>query len=302
MKRQYNLLLHPAFIISLFLLLLNDISLKYQFANTFTGKLSDFSGLFVFTLFWIALFPANKKSIAFITAIVFIWWKSPLSASFIIWWNETMFFSISRTIDYSDLLALIVLPVAMIIAQRNSDPITKYRRLFIPVIGCVTIFSFCFTSAPRYIYSHYAGSEVLYDYSFKTRLSEQDILNKLHQQNISYSTDSISYYPAQQRRWNSDYVLRVTSPGPDSVKWIPIENKNDSTLYVRINEGLYYTIPKYKIDDVEFTNVKFFIRKTAGGKRSRIYIERFGWNKPRENFAGKLRRKVDRHFKDLFKK
>ncbi|MBO9658309.1 MAG: hypothetical protein J7527_05740, partial [Chitinophagaceae bacterium] len=105
MKRQYNLLLHPAFIISLFLLLLNDISLKYQFANTFTGKLSDFSGLFVFTLFWIALFPANKKSIAFITAILFIWWKSPLSASFIYWWNETMFFSVSRIIDYSDLLA-----------------------------------------------------------------------------------------------------------------------------------------------------------------------------------------------------
>lgn len=302
MKRQYNLLLHPAFIISLFLLLLNDISLKHQFANTFTGKLSDFSGLFVFTLFWIAPFPANKKSIGFITAILFIWWKSPLSASFIYWWNETMFFSISRVIDYTDLLALIVIPIALIIAETTSDPTLKYKRLFIPLIGCMSVFSFCFTSAPRYIYSRYADSEILYDYSFNTRLSAQDILNKLHKQNISYTIDSISYYPARQPHWNSDYVLRVTSPGPDSVKWIPIENKNDSTLYVRINEGLYYTIPKYRIDDVELENVKLFIRETNGGKRSRIHIERFSWNKPMENLAGKLRRKINQHFKNLFDK
>lgn len=299
MKRQYNLLLHPAFIISLFLLLLNDISLKYQFANAFTGKLSDFAGLFVFTLFWMALFPANKNSIVLITTLLFTWWKSPLSATFIYYWNETMFFSISRVIDPSDLLALIVIPVAVIIAKRNSDPIIKYRRLFIPVIGCITIFSFCFTSAPRYIYSRYASDEILYDYSFKTRQTEQEILNKLREQHISYRIDSISYYPARQHYWNAAYVLRVTNPGPDSVKWIPVENKTDSTLYVRINEGIYYMIPQYKIDDIEMQDVKFFISKTNGDKRSRIHIERFSWNRPNEEFAGKLRRKINRHFKNL---
>ncbi|MET0463591.1 MAG: hypothetical protein ABW007_10570 [Chitinophagaceae bacterium] len=302
MKRQFNLLLHPAFIFSLFLLLLNDISLKYQFANTFTGKLSDFTGLFVFALFWMAFFPSNKKSITLIIAILFTWWKSPLSTTFIDWWNREIFFSVSRVIDYSDLFALSVLPIAMIIAEKNADPVTKYRRIFIPLIGCITIFSFCFTSAYRYGYYHYADNEVAYNYDVKTKLTEQQILQQLRQQNISYSIDSISYYPAREYRWNASYVMRVKSPGADSVKWVPIENRADSMLYIRLNEGTYYVIPKYRVDDIEMENVKIFISSTNGGKYSRIHIDRFLWEKRAGDFTGKIRRKLNRHFKKLFDK
>jgi hypothetical protein len=302
MTRQYNLLLHPAFIISLFLLLLNDISLKYHFANAFTGKLSDFSGLLVFALFWMVFFPSNKKSIALITAVLFTWWKSPLSTSFIEWCNGLSLLTITRVVDYSDLLALLVLPLAVIIAERSVDPLTKYRKLFIPLIGCISIFSFCFTSAYRYNYQYYAENEIAYDHSVKTRQSEQQILDKLHQLHISYTIDSIAYYPARQHSSNDSYVLRVATPGPDSVKWIPLTDRADSSLYVRRYEGTYYLIPTYRIDDIELENLKIFISKKVGDKNTRVIIERFRWTRPYGDYTAKVRNKLNKHFDRLFDK
>lgn len=121
-RRQFNLLLHPLFLVSLFLLLLNDISLKYEFHNGFTGKLSDLAGLFVFTLFWMAIFPNRKRQVAVITGITFTWWKSSLSSSFIQSWNEVMPLPIARVVDYWDLTALIMLPLAWLLARSDYDP------------------------------------------------------------------------------------------------------------------------------------------------------------------------------------
>ncbi|MCG2616136.1 hypothetical protein LZZ85_17700 [Terrimonas sp. NA20] len=302
MKRQYNLLLHPAFIISLFLLLLNDISLKYQFANAFTGKLSDFTGLFVFSLFCLTFLPLYKKSIALMAAILFAWWKSPLSTFFIEWWNGLPFISITRVIDYSDLLALVVLPFAVVIAEKNVNPVIKYKKLFIPLIGCITIFSFCFTSMSRYGYRSYAPDEIAFDHTIDTPQSEQQILDNLRQQNIPFTADSLSYYPAREFGPPYTYVMRITTAGPDSVKWIPIDNRADSALYVRRNEGLYYTLSKYNFDGIELENVKIFIFKKNFDKDTRIRIERFRWTKSQEDFTNKARRKLKKHFERFFKK
>jgi hypothetical protein len=67
------------FIFALLLLLLNDFWLKGLFGNWFTGKLSDFAGLFVFAMFWMAIFPSHRTKIGVLTAVAFAFWKSPLS-------------------------------------------------------------------------------------------------------------------------------------------------------------------------------------------------------------------------------
>ena len=54
MIKRSDILISPGFVISLFLLLINDFYLKPELDSSFTGKLSDFAGLFVFTLFWMA--------------------------------------------------------------------------------------------------------------------------------------------------------------------------------------------------------------------------------------------------------
>ena len=64
------------FILGLAILLLNDFYLKTLFGNWFTGKLSDFAGLFIFPMFWSILFPRFKNKIYFVTLIIFIYWLS----------------------------------------------------------------------------------------------------------------------------------------------------------------------------------------------------------------------------------
>lgn len=79
-----KILLSPLFLFSLIVLLLNDHYLKAQFHNFLTGKLSDFAGLFIFPLFFAAFFPKRRLSIYFFAGFFFVFWKSPLSQSFLI--------------------------------------------------------------------------------------------------------------------------------------------------------------------------------------------------------------------------
>jgi len=112
MSKRQHLLTHPFFLLALLVLLCNDLWWKYQFHNTLTGKLSDVAGLFVFSVFlWVIV--GKRKHLLFIaTAIIFVWWKSPLSESFIEGWNGLAPFTLHRTIDFSDCLALFVLPLS----------------------------------------------------------------------------------------------------------------------------------------------------------------------------------------------
>ncbi|MDP4237570.1 MAG: hypothetical protein Q8919_14090 [Bacteroidota bacterium] len=138
-----NILTSPAFLSALFLLLLNDLFLKSIFHNWLTGKLSDFVGLFIFALFWIAFFPQWKKQIVIGTAVLFVLWKSPLSAPLIEFWSNA-FYPIDRVIDYSDLFALIVLPFAYYYSKNESP---RLRRDFRTIAICiVSLFAFCATS------------------------------------------------------------------------------------------------------------------------------------------------------------
>ncbi len=111
MKKQFHILNSIGFIGGLMVLLVNDHFLKAEFHNVLTGKLSDLAGLFIFPLFLVAFFPRYKKHIYWITAVGFIWWKSPLSNTFIEWWSHSLF-SIERVIDRTDLFALIILPLS----------------------------------------------------------------------------------------------------------------------------------------------------------------------------------------------
>jgi hypothetical protein len=300
MKRQYNLLLHPAFLISLFLLLLNDISLKYEFHNALTGKLSDLCGLFAFGIFWMAIFPNQKKTILISIAIFFIWWKSSLSTSFIATWNDVIPVSIARVVDYWDLIALIVLPLAFNIATQTSDPTVRYRRYFIPLIGCIAVFAFCFTTAPRYAAYYYPPNEIRFYGSFKTHKSEQEILEKLTSKEISFKRDSVGYYQVVNTYYdNEDYVLRVGDPQSDSVRWLPLGNKADSTLFVRRKEGPFYILPYYNLEGEELKNVKISISSNGNGGNI-VFVQTFQRN-GREEFSNKIKRRYKAHFEKLFR-
>jgi len=111
MQKELKQLTTLPFLICLSLLLLNDFFLKTIFHNYLTGKLSDVCGLFIFPIFWSVFFPKHKAQVFFATALLFSFWKSPYSNSFIEFFS-TSFFPIQRIVDVSDLIALAMLPIA----------------------------------------------------------------------------------------------------------------------------------------------------------------------------------------------
>jgi hypothetical protein len=140
-----DVLKSPLFLISLALLLLNDLVLKQTFHNWFTGKISDCAGLTVFAIFFTSLLPRYKNQIFFSIGICFIFWKSPLSDPLISAWSNH-FYSISRTVDYTDLLALIVLPLIYSYQPRAKIKTFIGADFSTIVIIFVSLFAFCATS------------------------------------------------------------------------------------------------------------------------------------------------------------
>ncbi len=132
------------FMISLFLLLVNDFILKAAFSNILTGKLSDFCGLYAFAFFFSKIFPENKKfAVHLITAVLFIIWKSPLSQPFIFLFSNYLF-TIDRVVDYTDLWALLVLPLSYF---THAKPFDRFYK----TIGLSLIALIAFTATSQKI-------------------------------------------------------------------------------------------------------------------------------------------------------
>lgn len=140
--RKTWLLCSPCFVLSIFLLILNDFVLKQAYPSWFNGKLSDFSGVFAFTLFCLVL--RRARSTLWMVAAWFVFWKTPFSQPLIDSWNSTSLWSISRTVDYTDLTALAMIPLAAIYHDRSREK--NVRRGWCLLSGAVAAFAFCATS------------------------------------------------------------------------------------------------------------------------------------------------------------
>lgn len=121
-ERRTDLLLSWPFLASLVILSANDWYLKPLYNNWVTGKLSDFSGLLLCCLFLFALFPRRVGLSSWSIAAGFAWWKSPLAQPLIDLVQAAGLTSFDRVVDYSDLLALTMIPVAVALFSRPSLP------------------------------------------------------------------------------------------------------------------------------------------------------------------------------------
>jgi hypothetical protein len=132
-------------------LLLNDWVLKPGGASWWTGKLSDFAGLFAFATFWEALVPRRRAAVCVSVGLGFLIWKSPLSDPVLAAWNALDVWPLTRVVDYTDWCALAVLiPVYRAHADggRTSAP-TLARRIGAVATAAVAIVAFSATSVAR---------------------------------------------------------------------------------------------------------------------------------------------------------
>lgn len=279
MKPKTALLVHPLFLAGLFILLLNDISLKYEFHNGLTGKLSDITGLFVFSFFLLVFFPKRPIHVLLFCGIFFTWWKSPFSQSFIDTANSIIPFSIVRVIDYTDLFALAVLPLSYYIFKKNKDAPAKQPAWIIRVVSAICAFAFCNTSLGYRETMYYReGNWQTFSEEFITRKTEDEILKKFDEQGITYRLDSIRNYRMNN---SAEYYQRVRNRADSSTYNRPLANTNDSALYFDRKESPFYVIDSLVIGDDTLRNVEIRFYKQSNKKTG---IQVISFSKPTASY------------------
>ncbi|HLP93614.1 MAG TPA: hypothetical protein VK168_06235 [Saprospiraceae bacterium] len=190
MEKRYSLFSSTGFLLGLSILLLNDFIWKNEYHNWLTGKLSDFSGLFVFALFWIVFFPQYRTKILWGIGLFFIYWKSAFSQPFIDSWNNILPFSIQRTVDPSDLLALVMLPLAFGYLRSGQHQPSLRLHPILPI--SVAAFAFMATSY---------RTDVDIQKAYQLPFPKDTLLTRLN------SIDSLNY----------GYGIRFTNKNPDTI-------------------------------------------------------------------------------------
>jgi hypothetical protein len=151
----------PLLMAAVAVLVLNDWVLKPAFHNALTGKLSDVAGVAAFALFWAALFPRHRLHAFLMTAAGFVVWKSPASQPLIDAWNALGLGAIGRVVDWTDLLALTVLPL---VYRYDPRPIAipRLRRVTGPAVALACVLAFGATSRVRPLV-YLAGEQYTFD-------------------------------------------------------------------------------------------------------------------------------------------
>jgi len=130
-------------LLSALLLILNDHVLKYSFPGIVTGKISDFSGIFLIVLVLRDVFPKKVLETAVLVVGLFLYWKSPYSQGLIEFINSYSPIEFIRTVDYSDLMAFVMIPAAQFVYEKrerftlnlNKPELIKIPAIVLTVLG-----------------------------------------------------------------------------------------------------------------------------------------------------------------------
>lgn len=192
-RRNSNLLFNWIFIPGLLFLALNDHVLKWQYSNWLTGKLSDFTGLLILPMFVQFIFPKLKIS-TIVCGLLFIFWKLPVSDGFIQAYNRFAIVPVVRTIDYTDLLALTVLPVShFLIKDIDKFAIFHSCRQTATALFVLVPASFIFmATSPPISYYMKPGGDIHIGKYYKMKKSKEQILDNLKEEGFSVRRDTLS--------------------------------------------------------------------------------------------------------------
>ena len=145
------------FLLSLAVLVLNDWCFKAAYPGIVTGKLSDFAGIAVISLLLLAACPRRSFSIFCGVAFTFLWWKSPASESFIQFFNQLGLYRIGRTVDYTDMMAMVLFPFCHAVVTRENTLSPSWpliRHVMAIPTAAVTLFAILGTSSRPYMQNY----------------------------------------------------------------------------------------------------------------------------------------------------
>ena len=217
-------LIRPLFLISIILLLTNDLYFKYEYHNFLTGKLSDFAGLFAFPFFFSYFYPKRSQTIYILTAILFIFWKSELSQP-IFDAARTFNIGINRTIDYTDLIALLIMPISFKYWKTDFKKSIFSNSSLKPITIGICCFAFIATTLPKQVGNYNMASDL-----------ELNIL----EENIEKVKSTLQLY-----KFEDDNRFRYSFPHPDKrarISTILSIEKKENKLVIKLDSILSYVI------------------------------------------------------------
>ncbi len=217
-------LFRTIFLASVFLLLINDLYLKYEYHNFLTGKLSDFAGLFAFPYFLSCFFSKRIKPIYIFSGILFIIWKSEYSQPFFDF-AHSYGIGIDRTVDYTDLVSLLILPISYTYWNSNFQQFVqpkKFLKLFIIGICC---FAFIATSVPQ--------KEGRLDLKSNYQIELEADLKKAQ-------TAGLVYYSLENDKYIS--LLKIPDKNAEIELSLIVQEKEKGLLSIKLDSILYYHV------------------------------------------------------------
>jgi len=240
MKKDLQLY-RPLFLISIVILLTNDLFLKYEYHNFLTGKLSDFAGLFAFPFFISYFYPKQSKPIYIFTGILFMLWKSELSQP-IFEAAQVLNIGIYRTIDYSDFIAIIIMPLSYKYFKNDYKNSLKSISILKPLIIGICCFSFIATTLPKEVGKYNMASNL-----------ELDIF----EENIETVKTKLQLYKLEE-----DSRFNYSFPLPDKrarISTLVSIEKEENILVIKLDSILNYVIEgrfifasSIKKDDIDY--------------------------------------------------
>jgi len=207
MNENFRKLFNPIFLLPLALLLLNDHLLKVAYPGWLTGKLSDFTGLFVLAVFVYAIVgkylesPRRLLAVHIVIGLGFVVWKvAPVE---IVFAEINKLISIplpSRVKDISDLIALAILPVSYLYIARSRKLAfksifpAKFNRAFTICILIITGLAIAATApGRRYDLRPNIGTETNRQYPELLSLFEQTLTEKGIEIKDKHAVDDTTY-------------------------------------------------------------------------------------------------------------
>ena len=259
-----SLLLHPVFLLSLLLLVLNDAFWKPAFGNFLTGKLSDVTGLLVFAVTFITIFPNHRKSVLVLTAIGFTWWKSESSQGFIDWLRSDLHLELTRVVDYTDLAALVVL-----ILVPRLRPVAPRWQWLRPLVLSGAFVAMIADTPPRYVSAD--GSYYSYR-TFTAKKTRPQVLEQLNRSFPGISEDTGRIYELPRR----DILLKSTDSATGTVQWVSLMDEKDLQVFQR--QRLYqteYVIPLVVAGSDSFFRVRFALNHQENTQKTQVQLHSF---------------------------
>jgi hypothetical protein len=287
--RKYYLL-NYIFIPGIILLCLNDHYFKWEFSNWVTGKLSDFLGILILPFLFTFLFPRALKWNVLATGLIFIVWKSPYAQGFIDWYNSFAPIKVMRVIDYTDHIALIMLPVSYMLIRhiRESGSLRLIRIRIHPLYVFIpSMFVLLATSAPPMPYYLMSNGKFRCNKCMiELRMGREEILNELRKGGIRVYPDTIL----------EDKVIQY-----DLVHTRTSKTFNDSipeVFLVSESFQFYYKVDQIIIDTDTIRDLQFAM-EPVHYNMTRVFIN--GMNLTGAKQSNSFPYRVRRYYKKLIK-